>query len=309
MRSKVSVIGAGNVGATCAMLIAQQGIGDVTLLDIVDGLPQGKALDMAQTAPITGATRRISGTNDYADTAASDVVVITSGIPRKPGMSRDDLIATNAKIVAEVARQAVRHSPACVMIVVANPLDVMVHVALQASGLPRTRVFGQSGVLDSARLRTFIAQELDVAVEDVSACVLGGHGDTMVPLPRLCTVGGIPLAELLPQDQIERIVARTIQGGAEIVSLLKTGSAFYAPGAAAAQMADAVVRDLKRILPCAVRLEGEYGISGVVVGVPVKIGMQGVERIYELRLTETEAAALRRSADAVRDLMRATDGK
>lgn len=305
MRNKVTVVGAGNVGATCAFQLARQDVADIVLLDIVEGLAQGKALDMAQTAPIAGTGRHIIGTTDYGITANSDVVVVTSGIARKPGMSRDDLVATNAKIVAQVAEKIVRHSPDCIIVVVSNPLDAMVQVALETSGLPRTRVVGQSGVLDSARMRTFIAQELNVAVEDVTALVLGGHGDSMVPLPRLCTVGGVPLCDMLPQDAIDRIVRRTIQGGAEIVSLLKTGSAFYAPGAAAAEMVDAILRDKKRILPCAVYLQGEYGIHGTVAGVPVKLGRKGVEGIIELRLTDEELAALRHSAEAVRELMRA----
>ena len=309
MQNKVTVVGAGNVGATCAFQLAQQGNVSLVILDVVDGLAQGKALDMIQAAPIRGGSHHIMGTTDYSVTEGSAVAVITSGVARKPGMSRDDLVLINAKIVAQVARDIVRYSPDCIIIVVSNPLDAMVQVALQASGLPRHRVVGQSGVLDSARLRAFIAQELDVAVEDVTACVLGGHGDTMVPLPRLCTVGGIPLTELLSKEAIDRIVKRTIQGGAEIVSLLKTGSAFYAPGSAAAAMVDAILYDRKRILPCAAYLEGEYGINGVVVGVPVKLGRNGIEQVLEVRLTEQELTALRRSADAVRDLMKAVDGQ
>jgi malate dehydrogenase len=303
MRKKITVIGAGNVGATCAFRIAEGNYADVVLLDIVDGLPQGKALDMLQATPIVGSDMMIIGTNNYADTAGSDIVIITSGLPRKPGMSRDDLVQTNAGIVREVTENVMAHSPDCIIIVVCNPLDAMVHMALQVSGLPRTRVFGQSGVLDSARMRTFIARELNVAVGDVYACVLGGHGDTMVPVTRLCTVGGVPLSELLPQEKIDAIVKRTISGGAEIVGLLKTGSAFYAPGMAAAQMAEAIIRDSKTVLPCAVRLDGEYGIDGVVAGVPVKLGTDGIEQVIELKLTASEQSALEVSVDAVRGLL------
>jgi len=303
MRKKITVIGAGNVGATCAFRIAEGNYADIVVLDIVDGLPQGKALDMRQAAPIVGSDMLITGTNSYQDTAESDIVIITSGLPRKPGMSRDDLVQTNAKIVREVTENVMAHSPDCMIIVVCNPLDAMVQMALHVSGLPRERVFGQSGVLDSSRMRAFIAAELNVSVEDVHACVLGGHGDTMVPVTRLCTVGGVPLDELMAQEKIDAIVQRTINGGAEIVGLLKTGSAFYAPGTAAAQMAEAVIKDRKKILPCAVRLDGEYGISGVVVGVPVKLGAGGVEQVFELTLTETERSALAASAGAVRGLL------
>lgn len=304
MRGKVSVIGAGNVGATCAFRIAEKGYADVVLVDIVEGMPQGKGLDMLQAMPIVGADARITGTNGYEETAGSDVVVITSGIPRKPGMSRDDLVLTNSKIVQDVTQQVVRYSPDCIIIVVANPLDAMVQMALHVSKFPRGRVLGQSGVLDSARFRTFIARELDVSVEDVVACVLGGHGDTMVPIVRLTTVGGVPITDLLPKEKIDTIVDRTVKGGAEIVALLKTGSAFYAPGTAAAQMVEAILFDRKKILPCAVRLDGEYGISGVVVGVPVKLGKNGVEQVIELKLTAEESAAVRKSADAVRELLK-----
>jgi len=303
MRKKITVIGAGNVGATCAFRIAEGNYADVVVLDIVDGLPQGKALDMLQAAPIVGSDMLITGTNSYQDTAGSDIVIITSGLPRKPGMSRDDLVQTNAKIVREVTENVMAHSPDCMIIVVCNPLDAMVQMALHVSGLPRERVFGQSGVLDSSRMRAFIAAELNVSVEDVHACVLGGHGDTMVPVTRLCTVGGVPLDELMAQEKIDAIVQRTINGGAEIVGLLKTGSAFYAPGTAAAQMAEAVIKDRKKILPCAVRLDGEYGISGVVVGVPVKLGSSGIEQVFELNLTDTERSALAASAGAVRGLL------
>ena len=303
MRSKISVIGAGNVGATCAFRIAEKGYADVVLVDIVEGLPQGKGLDMLQAAPIVGSDVKITGTNSYEATAGSDIVVITSGIPRKPGMSRDDLVLTNSKIVQDVTEKVIRHSPDSIIIVVSNPLDAMVQMALHVSKFPRSRVLGQSGVLDSARFRAFIAQELEVSVEDVFACVLGGHGDTMVPVVRLCTVGGIPLSDLLSREAIDKIVDRTIKGGAEIVALLKTGSAFYAPGTAAAQMAEAILFDRKKILPCAVRLDGEYGISGVVAGVPVKLGKSGMEQILEIKLTAEESAALKKSADAVKELL------
>ena len=303
MRSKVSIIGAGNVGATCAFRIAEKGYADVVLVDIVDGLPQGKGLDMLEATPIIDSDARITGTNRYEETADSDIVVITSGVARKPGMSRDDLVRTNMKIVQEVIGQVVQYSPHCIIIMVANPLDAMTQLALHLSKFPRSRVFGQSGILDSARFRTFIAQELDVSVEDVFTCVLGGHGDTMVPLTRLCTVGGVPVSELLSQEKIDSLVERTVKGGGEIVALLKTGSAFYAPGVATAQMVDAIILDRKKILPCAVRLDGEYGISGLVVGVPVKLGKNGIEQIIELKLTPEESAGLNRSAAAVRELL------
>lgn len=304
MRSKVSVIGAGNVGATCAFRIVEKGYADVVLVDIVEGLPQGKGLDMQEATPIIDTDVNIIGTNGYEETTGSDIVVITSGIPRKPGMSRDDLVATNSKIVREVTEKVVHHSPDCIIIVVSNPLDAMVQMALHISKFPRTRVFGQSGILDSARFRTFIAQELDVSVEDVFTCVLGGHGDTMVPVTRLCTVGGIPVSELLPKEKIDSMVERTVKGGAEIVALLKTGSAFYAPGVASAQMVDAIILDRKKILPCATYLDGEYGIRGVVVGVLAKLGKNGIEQIIELKLTSDEQAALNKSADAVRGLLK-----
>ncbi len=302
MRSKVSVIGAGNVGATLAQRIAEKGYADVVLVDIVDGLPQGKGLDMLQTGPITGSDARVIGTNSYEETAKSDIIAITSGVPRKPGMSRDDLVLTNMNIVKSVTEQVVKYSPNCILIMVANPLDAMTQLALHVSKFPRNRVFGQSGILDTARFRTFLAQELDVSVSDVHACLLGGHGDTMVAIPRLTTVGGIPITELLPQETINRIVERTIKGGGEIVALLKTGSAFYAPAAATAQMIKSILLDKKRILPCAVYLEGEYGIKDAVVGVPAKLGKNGVEQIIELKLTAEENAALKKSAEAVREL-------
>jgi malate dehydrogenase len=302
MRSKVSVIGAGNVGATLAQRIAEKGYADVVVVDIIDGLPQGKGLDMLQTGPITGSDARVIGTNSYEETANSDIVAITSGVPRKPGMSRDDLVLTNMNIVKAVTEQVVKYCPKCILIMVANPLDAMTQLALHTSKFPRKRVFGQSGILDTSRFRTFLAQELNVSVEDVYACVLGGHGDTMVAIPRLTTVGGIPITELLPQETINRIVDRTVKGGGEIVALLKTGSAFYAPAAATAQMIESILLDKKRILPCAVRLDGEYGIKGAVVGVPAKVGKDGIEQIIELKLTAEESAALKKSAEAVREL-------
>jgi malate dehydrogenase len=303
MRSKVSIIGAGNVGATCAFRIAENGYADIVLLDIIEGLPQGKGLDMLEATPIIDSNVKIMGTNDYEETADSDIVVITSGASRKPGMSRDDLVLANMKIVQEVTEKVVQYSPNCIIIVVTNPLDAMTQLALHISKFPRNRVFGQSGILDSARFRAFIAQELNVSVKDVSTCVLGGHGDTMVPVIRLCTVAGVPITKLLPKEKIDNLVKRTVKGGGEIVSLLKTGSAFYAPAAATAQMVDTIILDKKEILPCAVYLEGEYGISGVVVGVPVKLGKNGIEQIIELELTPEEDAALKKSANAVRELV------
>jgi malate dehydrogenase len=304
MRSKVSVIGAGNVGATLAQRIAEKGYADVVVVDIIDGLPQGKGLDMLQTGPITGSDVRVIGTNSYEETANSDIVVITSGAPRKPGMHRSDMILTNMNIVKPVAEQVVKYSPKCIIIMVANPLDAMTQLALHVSKFPRNRVLGQSGILDTSRFRTLLAQELNASVEDVHACVLGGHGDTMVPIPRLTTVGGIPITELLPQETVNKIVERTVKGGGEIVALLKTGSAFYAPAAATAQMIESILLDKKRILPCAAYLEGEYGIRGVVVGVPVKLGKNGIEQIIELKLMPEESAALKRSAEAVRELVK-----
>ncbi|MBE9501520.1 MAG: malate dehydrogenase [Chloroflexi bacterium] len=304
MRSKVSIIGAGNVGATCAFRIAEKGYADIVLLDVIEGLPQGKGLDMLEATPIIDSDVKITGTNEYKETANSDIVVITSGVPRKPGMSRDDLVLTNMKIVREVTEGVVRYSPNCTIIVVANPLDAMTQLALYISKFPRNRVLGQSGILDSARFRTFIARELDVSVENVSTCVLGGHGDAMVPVTRLCTVGGVPISELLPEEKIDGLVERTVKGGGEIVSLLKTGSAFYAPAAATAQMVDAIILDRKEILPCAAYLEGEYGINGVVVGVPVKLGKNAIEQIVEIKLTPEEDAALKKSANAVLELIK-----
>ena len=302
-RNKVTVIGAGNVGATTAQRIAESGIADVVLVDIVEGLPQGKGLDLAEAAPVVGHDARVIGTNDYADTAGSDIVVVTSGLARQPGMSRDDLMNKNAGIVRSVVEQAVRHSPDAMLIIVTNPLDAMCHVAYTASGFPRERVIGMAGVLDSARFRTFIAMELGVSVASTQAFVLGGHGDTMVPLPRYSSVGGVPLTELLPEDRIEDLVQRTRDGGAEIVALLKTGSAYYAPAAAVARMVEAILNDRHEILPCAALLHGEYGVEGLFVGVPVKLGRSGIEEIVEIELTDTERTAFERSAEAVRELV------
>ena len=302
-RNKVTVVGAGNVGATTAQRISEAGLADVVLIDIVEGLPQGKALDLAEAAPVVAHDARVTGTNDYADTAGSDIVVVTSGIPRKPGMSRDELVATNAGIVKAVVEQAVTHSPNAILIIVTNPLDAMCHVAMQASGFPRERVLGMAGVLDSARFRTFIAQELGVSVEDTHAFVLGGHGDTMVPLPRYSTVAGVPITELMSPERVAALCARTANGGAEVVALLKTGSAFYAPAASTFEMVDAILRDRKRVLPCAVMLDGEFGTTGLFVGVPVVLGAGGMERVFEIKLTADERVAFEASVAAVRDLV------
>ena len=303
MRPKITVVGAGNVGATLGQRLADRDYADVVLVDIVEGMPQGKALDLLESGPITGSDSAVVGSNGYEETSGSRICVITSGVPRKPGMSRDDLVKTNQKIVAQVTEELVRRSPDCILIVVSNPLDAMAQLAQHVSRFPRQRVIGMAGVLDTARFRTFIAHELKVSVRDVSAYVLGGHGDTMVPLARMCTVAGVPIEKLLPKERIEAIVKRTRDGGAEIVNLLKTGSAFFAPSAAVAQMADAIMLDRKQILPCAVRLEGEYGIHGLFVGVPVKLGAGGAEEIIELELTSDEKAALNRSAESVRELV------
>ncbi len=304
MRRKVTVVGAGMVGATTAQYLAQRGYADVVLVDIVENLPQGKALDLAQAGPVIGYDARLIGSNDYAATAGSDVVVITSGSPRKPGMSRDDLLRVNMNIVGSVTEQIVAHSPDCVIVVVTNPLDAMCHVALERSGFPSERVVGQAGVLDSARFRTFIAMELDVSVEDVTAFVLGGHGDTMVPLPRYSTVAGIPITELLPRERIDEIARRTANGGGEIVQLLGT-SAYYAPAASVVEMVDAIILDRKRVIPCSVYLQGQYGINDLYVGVPIKLGAGGVQQVIEITLTEEENAALQSSAGAVRELVEA----
>lgn len=302
MDKKVTVVGAGNVGATAAQRLAEKALCDVVLVDIVEGVPQGKALDLMEAAPVEKHDAQVTGTNDYEATAGSDIVIITAGIPRKPGMSRDDLIATNAKIVKSVTEEIVKRSPETILIIVSNPLDAMCHVAYEASGFPKNRVMGMAGVLDSARFRTFISMELDVSVESTHAFVLGGHGDTMVPLPRYSTVAGIPITELIPKDRIDALVERTANGGAEIVGLLKTGSAFYAPASAAVEMAESILKDRKKILPCAVYLEGEYGCQDLFIGVPVKLGANGVEQVVEIQLTEEENAALQKSADAVREL-------
>ena len=303
MRSKVSIIGAGNVGATTAQRVYELGYADVVLVDVVEDLPQGKSLDMLESGPVLGLDNSISGSNGYEETANSDLVIITAGIARRPGMNRDDLLLTNMKITGEVTRQVVEHSPDCIIMAVTNPLDAMCQNIYETSGFPRNRVFGMAGVLDTSRFRTFIAQELDVSVEDVQAYVLGGHGDDMVPLVRYTTVAGIPISDLLSQEDIDRLVIRTRQGGGEIVALLKAGSAFYAPAASVTQMVESVLLDKKRILPCCVYLEGEYGINGLCVGVPVKLGANGVEDIIEIKLTEDERAALGKSASAVQELM------
>jgi malate dehydrogenase len=302
-RNKVTVIGAGNVGATTAQRIAEAGLADVVLVDIVEGLPQGKGLDLAEAAPVVSHDARIVGTNDYGETAGSDVIVVTSGLARQPGMSRDDLLIKNAGIVRAVVEASAAQSPDAVLIVVTNPLDAMCHVAMRASGFPRERVLGMAGVLDSARFRTFIAEELGVSVADVSAFVLGGHGDTMVPLPRYSTVAGIPITDLLPAERIQALVDRTANGGAEIVALLKTGSAFYAPAASAFEMVDAILRDRRRVLPCATYLQGEYGVDGLFVGVPVVLGHGGLQRVIEIDLTADEQVAFEKSAAAVRELV------
>jgi malate dehydrogenase len=302
-RKKITVVGAGNVGATAAHWLVAKELGDVVLVDILEGMPQGKALDLAQAGPIEGYDSQLVGANDYQATANSDVVVITSGIARKPGMSRDDLLNTNASIVGSVTEQIARTSPNAILIVVSNPLDAMTQVAFKRSGFPKNRVVGMAGVLDSARMRTFLAQALGVSVENVTAFVLGGHGDTMVPLPRYSTCAGIPVTELLPKEQLDAIVKRTANGGAEIVNLLKTGSAYYAPSAAAVEMVEAILKDKKKILPCAAYLEGEYGINGLYVGVPVKLGSNGVEEIIQINLTTDERAALHKSAAAVQELV------
>ncbi len=303
MRKKVTIVGSGNVGATAAHWIASKELADVVLIDIVEGVPQGKGLDLLEAMPIEKRDSHVTGTNDYADTANSDIVVITAGIPRKPGMSRDDLLNTNYKIMTDVVGKAVHYSPNTILIVVSNPLDAMAQAAFKKSGLPRERVIGMAGVLDSSRFRTFIAEELHVSVENVTAFVLGGHGDTMVPLPRYSTVAGIPITELMDAHTIDKLVQRTRDGGAEIVKYLKTGSAYYAPSAAATEMVEAILKDKKKILPCAAYLDGEYGIKGLYVGVPVKLGSKGIEQIIEIKLTPHEQQELNRSADAVKELV------
>ena len=299
-RKKISVIGAGNVGATAAFLIAQKQLGDVVMIDIVDGIPQGKALDMAQTGPVEMFDANISGALSYEETAGSDVVIITSGSPRKPGMTREDLLNINAKIVADVTSNVIKHSPATILVMLTNPLDIMTYHAWKVSGFPQNRVVGQAGVLDSARFRTFVSMELDVSVEDITAMVMGGHGDTMVPLPRYTTVGGIPITQLLPEDRIEESSDRTRNGGGEIVNLLKV-SGYYAAGASLAQMAEAIVLDKKRLIPCSAYLTGQYGINDLYIGVPVKLGANGVEDILEISLEENELEALQESSQTYRE--------
>ncbi len=302
MDKKVTVVGAGNVGATAAQRLAEKELCDVVLVDIIEGVPQGKSLDLTEAAPIEKHDAHLTGTNTYDATAGSKIIIITAGIPRKPGMSRDDLLGTNAGIMKKVTEQVAKLSPEAVIIIVSNPLDAMCHVAFEASGFPKERVLGMAGVLDSARFRAFIAMELKVSVENTHAFVLGGHGDTMVPLPRFSTVAGIPITELLPPDRIEAIVERTRTGGAEIVSLLKTGSAYYAPASAAVEMAESILKDKKKILPCAALLKGEYGIDDLFIGVPVKLGAAGIEEIVQIKLTADEQEALNRSAAAVQEL-------
>jgi malate dehydrogenase len=303
MRRKVTVVGSGNVGATAAHWIAAAELGDVVLIDIIEGVPQGKGLDLLESMPIIKKDSYVIGTQDYADTANSDIVVITAGVPRKPGMSRDDLLNINHKIMQDVVGKVVQYSPNCILIIVSNPLDAMAQAGFKMSGFSRNRVIGMAGVLDSARFRAFIAQELKVSVENVTAFVLGGHGDTMVPLPRYSTVAGIPITELMSQATLDRLVQRTRDGGAEIVKYLKTGSAYYAPSAAVAEMVEAILKDKKKILPCAAYLEGEYGINGLFVGVPCKLGEKGIEEVIQIKLTPDEKTALDKSAGAVKELV------
>lgn len=303
MRSKITVVGAGFVGSTLAQRLAERDYADIVMFDIIPDMPQGKALDMLQAGPVLSYDSLVVGTNDYADTARSDIVVITSGFPRKPGMTRDDLVKKNQEIVSQVTQQITKYSPDCIIIMVTNPLDAMAQLAYHVSGFPRNRVIGMAGVLDTARFRTFIAQELNVSVRDVQAYVLGGHGDTMIPLSRMCTVAGVPISQLLPAERIEQIVQRTRDGGAEIVKLLGTGSAYFAPSASVLQMVDSILLDKNMIMPCAVYLQGEYGIQGLFVGVPVKLGAQGLEQIVEIELTTDEQALLQKSANAVKELV------
>ncbi len=299
-RKKISIIGAGFVGATAAHWAAEKELGDVVLVDIIEGMPQGKSLDLFQAAPIEGFDARVIGANGFEETKDSDVVIVTSGVPRKPGMSREDLLDINKKIIESVVTQVVEKSPKAILIMITNPLDTMTYLAFKKSGLPKQRVMGMAGILDTARFKAFIAMELGVSVEDIQALLLGGHGDEMVPLPRYTTVSGIPLSELLPKERVDRLVDRTRKGGGEIVNLLKTGSAFYAPSAAGVQMAEAILKDKKRILPCCVYLEGEYGLKDICFGVPIKLGEQGVEGVIELKLTEEEKALVGKSAESVK---------
>ena len=303
MRNKLTVVGAGNVGANCAVWAAKKELGDIVLVDVAEGVPQGKGLDLMQAGPVEGYDVAITGADDYGPTANSDVVIITAGFPRKPGMSRDDLLLANYEVIKSATEQTVAVSPKCTIIVVTNPLDAMAQVAFMVSKFPRNRAIGMAGVLDSARFRTFIAMELKVSVDNVTAVVLGGHGDTMVPLVRLSSVAGIPLTELIPADRLKAIVERTANGGAEIVKYLKTGSAYYAPAASAVEMAESILRDKKKVLPCSAYLEGEYGINGLYVGVPCKLGAGGIEQIYEIKLTDEETAALHKSSGAVKELV------
>ncbi len=303
MRTKVTVVGAGNVGATTAQRLAERGYADIVLVDIIDGLPQGKALDMYEASPVVGIDASITGATDYGPTANSDIIVITSGVARRPGMSRDDLLQINMGIVDSVTRAAIAESPDATIVVVSNPLDAMCHVTYDAAGIPSSRVVGMAGILDTARYRSFLAEAINVSVEDINALVLGGHGDTMVPLASYTTAAGIPITKLLPEDQLDQIIQRTRDGGAEIINLLKTGSAFYAPSAAVAQMVDAIALDKRRILPCAALLDGQYGVDGLFIGVPVILGANGIEQILEINLTDKEQAQLKHSADAVQGLV------
>jgi malate dehydrogenase len=303
MRYKITVVGGGNVGANAALRIAERELADVVLVDIVEGVPQGKALDILQSGPVQGFNVKVTGSNGYEETANSDIVIITAGFPRKPGMSRDDLLFKNQEIVSEAASQAAKYSPNAILILVTNPLDAMCWVAWKASGFSRNRVIGMAGVLDTARYRTFISEALDVSVENINALVLGGHGDTMVPLVSATNISGIPLTELLPQDKIDALVQRTRDGGAEIVKYLKTGSAYYAPSAAAVEMAASILKDQKKVLPCAALLEGEYGVNGLFVGVPVKLGSNGIEKVFEVKLSAAEKAQLDKSVAAVKELV------
>ncbi|HEX6108119.1 MAG TPA: malate dehydrogenase [Ktedonobacteraceae bacterium] len=303
MRSKITVIGAGFVGSTLVQRLAERDYADIVMFDIIQNMPQGKALDLLQAGPVLGYDSLVVGTNDYADTANSDIVVITSGFPRKPGMTRDDLVKKNQEIVSQVTQEVIKHSPNCIIIMVTNPLDAMAQLAYHASGFPRNRVIGMAGVLDTARFRTFIAQELNVSVRDVQAYVLGGHGDTMIPLSRLCTVAGVPISQLISVQRIEQIVQRTRDGGAEIVKLLGMGSAYFAPSASVLQMVDSILLDKNMIMPCAVYLQGEYDIHGLFVGVPVKLGARGLEQIIEIELTQDERSLLQKSANAVKELV------